>query len=158
MVSASFRPLLAAGQAVDGHNSGLLELRACELPDPQLVRHLTLLRASALMLSRCSWADAFFPWIWRHFKGVLHCFVMVFVGFCRVSPSFSFENGKVGGPLFLYLILRYLHRRQLLNNSKVLDTYGFLFAGFEPDFYYFAARQSLLMLGCRLKSETYAIL
>lgn len=66
--------------------------------------------------------------------------------FTRFSHRFTwlchgFPPTEVGGPVFLYLVLRYLHRRQLLNNSKVLDTYGFLFAGFEPDFYYFAARK-----------------
>ncbi|CAK9110246.1 Hypothetical protein (Fragment) [Durusdinium trenchii] len=42
-----------------------------------------------------------------------------------------------GGPLFLYLILRRLQKNQLLSSWRSLRTYGFLFAGFEPDFYYF---------------------
>jgi len=44
---------------------------------------------------------------------------------------------SLGGPLFLYLLLRRLHNMQLLSTYKILRTYGFLFAGFEPDFYYF---------------------
>lgn len=44
---------------------------------------------------------------------------------------------SVGGPLLLYLILRRYEHRQLLGTYRVLRTYGFLFAGFEPDFYYF---------------------
>eukprot|EP00435_Cladocopium_sp_Y103_P045073 s1037_g12.t2 len=44
---------------------------------------------------------------------------------------------SVGGPLLLYLILRRYEKRQLLGTYRVLRTYGFLFAGFEPDFYYF---------------------
>ncbi|CAJ1373138.1 unnamed protein product [Effrenium voratum] len=44
---------------------------------------------------------------------------------------------SVGGPLLLYMVLRRLYKSEVLGSYRVLKTYGFLFAGFEPSFYYF---------------------
>eukprot|EP00930_Biecheleria_cincta_P047350 TRINITY_DN32803_c0_g1_i1.p1 TRINITY_DN32803_c0_g1~~TRINITY_DN32803_c0_g1_i1.p1 ORF type:complete len:1593 (+),score=256.10 TRINITY_DN32803_c0_g1_i1:138-4916(+) len=44
---------------------------------------------------------------------------------------------SVGTPLSIYLLLRKLQRQDKLYEEKAMRTYGFLYVGFEPPFYYF---------------------